>query len=245
MKVFLSYRRADTLVTAGHMAQFLEGVSAIRKVFLDIDDITIGENYEQRIADRIAAATHVFVLIGRQWLGSPDAGGRTRLFDPADVVGQELRLALASSARVVPILVDGALMPPPAELPEDLKDLSKINAFVLRTAHFGVDLDTLLDLLLDQRKGRGSRWRVAPLTPAQIVVRALGGLAASALLLVGLGLANRWFSDDCYDLTCRVRRSAGLAAEDDALALLLAITFCFLVLGALAPFVPRLLTRRH
>lgn len=245
VKVFICYRRGDTQLMAVHMAQVLGDLPAIRTVYLDIDNIAIGEDFERSIADQIATASHVFVLIGERWLESRDGTGQARLFDPADVVAHELRLALAGSARLVPILVEGASMPRAAELPEDLQSLSKINAFVLRTAQFRADLDTLLDLLLGRRVGRGSRRRLAPLGPAQIVARGFGGVVGGALLLVGLGLLNRWFSEDCYDLTCRLRRSARLASDEDAQALLLTGVVLVLLLGALVPFLPRLLKRRR
>ena len=65
-------------------------------------------------------------------------------------------------AEMVPILLDEAIMPAPNDLPEDLRKLSKINAFALRTSHFDEDMDDLLDALIGNKKGRGSRWRRAP-----------------------------------------------------------------------------------
>jgi hypothetical protein len=47
MKIFLSYRRADSQATAGRIAQFLESISIIDSVFLDVDGIEICENFEQ------------------------------------------------------------------------------------------------------------------------------------------------------------------------------------------------------
>jgi hypothetical protein len=41
MKVFLSYRRADSRATAMSVAQFLGRVPAVDYVFLDVDDIEV------------------------------------------------------------------------------------------------------------------------------------------------------------------------------------------------------------
>ena len=70
MKVFLSYRRADSQATAGRMAQFLDAIPAVAEVFLDVDGISPGENFERRIQQTLAQVSHVFVL-GQQgaWLG--------------------------------------------------------------------------------------------------------------------------------------------------------------------------------
>jgi hypothetical protein len=243
MKVFISYRRADSQVTAGRMAQFLDAVPAVDEVFLDVDDIPLGEDFQRDIGDRMAETTHVLVLIGPQWRGPANTSGLPRLFDADDVVRYETRVALSSRARVVPILIDGTPMPRPSELPGDLKALPKLNGFALRTAHFDEDMDDLLDSLVGGKKGRGSRWRLAPLTPRAIALRVLVGAAAGGAVLVLLGIANRMLSDDCYDLACRLRQTLGITSDADALGLLWLTAIGVLILGGLAPFVPRAL--RH
>jgi hypothetical protein len=244
MKVFLSYRRADSLVSAGRMAQFLDAIPAVDAVFLDVDGIAPGENFETKIHDTLAQVSHVFLLIGTQWAGPPVASGRTRLFDDDDMVRRETRLALASQAKVVPILLDEARMPLPAQLPADIKALSSINAFALRTAHFDEDMDDLLDNLLGEKQGRGSRWREAPLTAAGVAWRLTAGLLGAMVLMIGLGLINRWADNGCYDLACTVQRAFKLTDTADALGLLWLAGILLLGLGAVAPFVPRWLRRR-
>jgi hypothetical protein len=239
MKVFLSYRRADSQATAGRMAQFLDAIPAVDEVFLDVDGISPGENFDSRIQHTLAQVSHVFVLIGPQWAGPSGAGGRTRLFDDDDMVRREVRLALASRARLVPLLLDDARMPRAAELPPDLKALSSINAFSLRTAHFDEDMDDLLDALLGNKQGRGSRWRQAPLTLAGAAWRLAAGLAAGAAVMVGAGLANRWADNRCYDLACTLQASLGIADPADALGLLWIVGVAVLGAGAAAPFVLR------
>ncbi|MBS0447167.1 MAG: toll/interleukin-1 receptor domain-containing protein [Proteobacteria bacterium] len=244
MKVFLSYRRADSQVSAGRMAQFLDAVSAVDAVFLDVDGIAPGENFETKIQDTLTQVDHVFLIIGAQWAGPAGNGGRARIFDDDDMVRRETRLALASRAKVVPILLDEASMPRPGDLPADLKALPSINAFSLRTAHFDEDMDDLLDALLGNKQGRSSRWRDAPLTLAGAAWRTAAGLLGAAALMIGLGLANRWADDGCYDLVCRLHVMFGLD-DQDALGLLWLIGLLVLGLGALAPFAPRWLRRKH
>jgi hypothetical protein len=245
MKVFLSYRRADSQVSAGRMAQFLDAVPAVDAVFLDVDGIAPGENFETRIQDTLAQVSHVFLLIGTQWAGPTGASGRTRIFDEDDMVRRETRLALGSRAKVVPILLDDARMPRPADLPADLKALPSINAFSLRTAHFDEDMDDLLDALLGRKSGRSSRWREAPLSVSGVAWRAGAGLLCGALLMIGLGLANRLADNGCYDLACTLQATLRLDDIADALALLWLAGLVVLVSSALAPFVPRWLRRRR
>jgi len=245
MKVFLSYRRADSQVSAGRMAQFLDAIPAVDAVFLDVDGIAPGENFETKIQDTLAQVSHVFLLIGTQWAGSVGASGRTRIFDDDDMVRRELRLALASRAKVVPILLDEARMPRPGELPADLKALPSINAFALRTAHFGEDMDDMLDALLGNKQGRGSRWRHAPLTVAGVAWRAGVGLLGGVALMVSVGLANRWADNGCYDLACTLQAVFGISDTADALGLLWLVGIAVLGFGVLTPFVPRWLRRRR
>ena len=245
MKVFLSYRRADSQVSAGRMAQFLDAIPAVDAVFLDVDGIAPGENFETKIQDTLAQVSHVFLLIGTQWAGSVGASGRTRIFDDDDMVRRELRLALASRAKVVPILLDEARMPRPGELPADLKALPSINAFALRTAHFGEDMDDMLDALLGNKQGRGSRWRQAPLTVAGVAWRAGVGLLGGVALMVSVGLANRWADNGCYDLACTLQAVFGISDTADALGLLWLVGIAVLGFGVLTPFVPRWLRRRR
>jgi hypothetical protein len=245
MKVFLSYRRADSQVSAGRMAQFLDAIPAVDAVFLDVDGIAPGENFETKIQDTLARVSHVFLLIGAQWAGPTGASGRTRLFDDDDMVRRETRLALASGAMVVPILLDEARMPAPGDVPEDLKALPSINAYALRTSHFDEDMDDLLDALLGNKQGRGSRWRDAPLTIAGVAWRAGAGLLGGVALMVGLGLVNRWADKSCYDLVCTLQSALGLGDPADALGLLWLAGIVVLGLGALSPFVPRWWRRRR
>lgn len=245
MKIFLSYRRADSQTTAGRMAQFLDSIPAIDEVFLDVDAIEVGENFEQEIRSTLQKSTHVFLLIGTQWQGPTGAQGRSRILDPGDMVRQETRMALQSKLRVVPVLLDAASMPRASELPNDLKGLSKINAFSLRTSHFDEDMDDLLDNLLGNKKGRDSRWRQAPLTWAGITLRVLSGLALGATLLIALAIVNRYASTGCEDVVCTLQKAFGIEDVEDALGLMWMIVIAILGLGALAPFVSRVLSDKR
>src|SRR5205809_7329168 len=102
MNVFLSYRRADSQVTAGRMAQFLDSIPAIDAVFLDVDAIAPGKNFDTTIRNTLTQVSHVFLIIGTRWCGPPEAGRRTRIFEEDDMVRTEPRLALNSRATVVP-----------------------------------------------------------------------------------------------------------------------------------------------
>jgi hypothetical protein len=66
----------------------------------------------------------MLVLIGPSWLTAVDDDGASRLKTPRDGVVQEIEAALARDVTVIPVLVDGARMPPPEQLPERLESLA-------------------------------------------------------------------------------------------------------------------------
>jgi len=237
MKVFLSYRRADTQPVALLIARFLARVPGLETVFLDVDDIEVAENFQHRIRDELPKASHVMVLIGPQWRGPPGPAGTPRIFEDADVVRHEVAAALEGSAKVVPILVDGTLMPKLAELPPSLHRLAPINAFTLRLAHFDDDMGILVRRLT----GSTTRALSAPLTTAAIVKRFGIGTVVGCVLVLGLALANSLMSTDpaCPDLACAVQKVLGLPSREDALTPMVMLVAAFVAICALAPFVPR------
>jgi mRNA-degrading endonuclease toxin of MazEF toxin-antitoxin module len=241
MKVFLSYRRADTQPVALLVARFLARVPGLEAVFLDVEDIEVAENFQQKLLAELPKASHVIVLIGPQWRGPIGPSGTARIFETDDVVRQEVALALRGLSKVVPVLVDNAQMPKEAELPQELSRLSKINAFQLRTAH----VDDDMYILVRRLTGTRARALAAPLTVAAIIKRALIGIAVGCLLVLGTALANSiWNSDpNCRDLACTVQKAFSLAKKEDAIGPMVILALSVIGLSALAPFIPRLLGR--
>ena len=106
--------------------------------------------------------------------------GERRLHQSDDFVAIEIAAALARDIRVIPVLVDGAIIPKASELPDFLKPLVRRQAIDVRQAHFGRDAEALIERLrevLGDKTGLG-RWRA----------RTLAGVGAiAALLLIGVG----------------------------------------------------------
>jgi hypothetical protein len=72
------------------------------------------------------------VVIGPQWATVEGNHGRPRLFDPRDWVRYEVERALQrQDVQVVPVLVAGAKMPAPEELPESIRELPELEAIEL------------------------------------------------------------------------------------------------------------------
>lgn len=189
MNVFLSYRRSDTQDLAGRVADRLRAAPQVRTVFIDVDEIAPGADFVERLQGALKACDVCVLLIGPAWRG-PREGAPPRIFDARDFVRLEAAAALASERKVLPVLANGAAMPEPDELPDDLRALSRINALAIRHAYFDHDIELLFDALLSRRKPGhvGLYLKRHPIQAA--LLRMLGGLLAAMVLLLAGAVAH-------------------------------------------------------
>jgi hypothetical protein len=123
-QVFISYRRDDTAGWAGRLSSDLRvRLGQDARVFMDVDGIPPGEDFARYIDEAVGKCDAVVALIGRHWSDAKDAQGHRRLDEADDFVRLEISSALQRGIRVIPLLVDGAVLPDPAELPPDLEPL--------------------------------------------------------------------------------------------------------------------------
>jgi hypothetical protein len=115
-KIGISYRRADSDAIAGRIKDRLVDHFGEHSVFMDIDSIPFGLDFREYIKQALLEHDAVIAVIGPKWLGQ-SKGGQLRIQDEADPVRIELEIALQRKIPVIPVLVDGAAMPTPAELP--------------------------------------------------------------------------------------------------------------------------------
>ena len=145
--VFISYRRDDS---GGHVGRLYDALSAHfgrQRLFFDIDHIAPGQDFVQVLESSLGRSSALLVVIGKRWAGSGKIGAR-RIDDPGDFVRLEVARALARpELRVIPVLIQGAKMPGPAALPEELKDLSRRNAIELSDLRWKEDVARLIGSL--------------------------------------------------------------------------------------------------
>jgi hypothetical protein len=142
--VFVSYRRQESSHLAGRLYDRLAGRFGEDQVFMDVDTIEPGVDFAEEILQAVAACKVLLAIIGPTWLTAADARGRRRLDDPDDIVRLEVEAALARNVRVVPILIDGAIMPTRSDLPESLAGLARRNALPIRHDSFRSDAGRLI-----------------------------------------------------------------------------------------------------
>ena len=142
--IFVSYRRQETSHLAGRLYDRLADRFGESQVFIDVDAIEPGVDFAKEIFRAVAASKVLLVIIGPTWLTMTDQRGRRRLDDPGDIVRLEVEAALARGVRVVPILVEGAVMPTPQDLPESLAGLARHNALLIRHESFRYDAGRLV-----------------------------------------------------------------------------------------------------
>ena len=122
-RIFISYRRADSITITGRIHDRLVAEFDEQTVFKDVDDIPLGADFRAVIDGEIALSAVQLVIIGPQWLAAADESGQRRLDNPDDFVRIEVEAGLREEdVVVVPVLVQGAGMPSSSDLPPSLRE---------------------------------------------------------------------------------------------------------------------------
>ena len=150
--IFISYRRNDTEGEAGRLFDDLIAEFGENSVFMDVAAIEAGRDFRKVIDESVSTCGVLLAIIGKNWSDARDEQGRRRLDDVTDFVRLETASALRRDIPVIPILVRGAKMPRPEELPQDLHDLAYRNSVELTHARWASDLQLLVEALRRQLK---------------------------------------------------------------------------------------------
>lgn len=146
-RIFISYRRDDAAGDAGRLADHLNRRFGKERVFLDIDTIDPGTDFVKTLHTSLQETVALLVVIGPRWTSIRGADGALRLDSATDYVRLEVEAALGRNIPVVPVLVQGAKMPRPEELPASLAALTHRQAASVDHAEFHDDAERLCDRL--------------------------------------------------------------------------------------------------
>jgi len=156
--VFICYRREDSAGFARLIYDRLTNKLGRENVFFDVDNIPAGLDFVDILSERVGKCDALIAVIGKAWVSSADVYDRRRLDDPDDFVRIEIEAALERKIHVIPVLVDGASMPRPDDLPDSLKKLTRRQGIEISHSRFDSDAERLtralsaLDEVLRQRE---------------------------------------------------------------------------------------------
>ncbi len=145
--IFISYRRDDSEGEAGRLFDDLVRAFGDDSVFMDVAGIAPGVDFRKAIDDNVSGCGVFLAVIGSQWATIAGANGQRRLDDANDFVRLEIASALARNIAVIPVLVHGARMPHPEQLPESIKDLAYRNSVEISHARWNSDVELLVAAL--------------------------------------------------------------------------------------------------
>ena len=159
LRIFLSYRRTDCQPQANGLYDGLRRRLPDARVFLDIDGIPAATNFEEHIRREISVCDIVLVMIGDNWLDARPGSEVRRIDESGDFVRLEVENALAhSQVDVLPVLVEDAVMPSPADMPDSIVRLAALQGVELSDRRWPRDLDHLVAEVekIAVRRGKGT-----------------------------------------------------------------------------------------
>jgi hypothetical protein len=192
--VFISYRREPDGKTAGRLHESL--VRRLGKDHVVIDRETIERQVGRRFGDAIAEAIRgcrvLLVVIGRDWAIRTGPDGQPRLQSEDDWVRTEVAAGLARRGMlVVPVLVDGATLPRPEQLPADVRGLLDRGAARIDDERWSDDVDRLVRELRVMARNRPARDGSAAAFALLAALAALAAAVISQLLVHTTGLIGQ------------------------------------------------------
>lgn len=195
-RVFISYRRDDSAGHAGRVHDRLAHEFGANLLFMDVDSIPLGSDFIKVLREEVGRCDALLAVIGHHWLDARDAEGKRRLDSENDFVRVEIATALQRDIPVIPILLDGAKVPKPEELPVDLQALSARNGLDVRHSSFHIDMNRLIAALNARAGGNHSSAEVTARPPES----AINGRHRAPLLIAGFiaaacaGAIALWFA---------------------------------------------------
>lgn len=222
--IFLSYRRRDSADAALLIYTRLDTRFPRVPVFIDVDEIPPGRDFRTVIDNTLRRCTVVLAIVGPEWAESRDADGHRRLDNPADLVRLELEGSFTRGVNVIVVLVRGAQLPDPQQLPPSLQALSRCPVVAVRPMPAtDADLERLVQKLTSETPTI-TRWRpsyprltavslalLPVLVPLVVVLEAslLRGLPTplpfALLILIYVMVYGPWFACIIYAMFTAVR----------------------------------------
>lgn len=126
-KIFISYRRRETIDVTGRISDWLGTRFGMEAVFRDVTSIPFGEPFRDYIKNALKECSMLLVIMGSEWLNLRGEAGLRRLDEDDDPVRLEIEVAISHGLPILPVLVQEARMPRTNQLPSSISMLAGIN----------------------------------------------------------------------------------------------------------------------
>jgi hypothetical protein len=168
-KIFINYRRDDCRGEAARLHDKLAADFGKSNLFMDVDHLLVGLRFDAELENALAQSDVFLAVIGARWL---DLLAERQKSGERDYVRAEIAAALRRGVLVVPVLIDGALLPRADQLPEDIRDLVMHQKAEVAHERFGRDAAALIHGIKEARKA------VAPKAGRGALAGGIAGLLA-------------------------------------------------------------------
>jgi hypothetical protein len=142
-RVYISYRVQDANVVRRIIRRCLQSYGiysiALNPQATCPSDMTLTQHIDNLMFD----VDMILLVVGKDWAGL-DEFGRFKLSSADSPVSEEVQVALRSKKHVVMVLVNGADLPAPDVVPDDLQAIYQLPVTQLRPQTFWQDMNHLI-----------------------------------------------------------------------------------------------------
>jgi len=187
-KIFINYRRAESLKDARHLAKLIDAGPFRGRIFIDLKGLDGAPDWLHELERQVASSDAMISIICPDWAEVRDADGKRRIDNDKDFVRFELAEAFRRNIPVIPVLVDGARMPKGSELPDNLLYLTRPQAELLRAESFDADCAKIAKRVQAEIAARRKRGVPGWAAAAAAFAALTGGIAAGPTVMERAGL---------------------------------------------------------
>ncbi len=178
-RIFISYRREDGAASARSICDRLSQHFGSENVFMDVESMRPGQRFDLELDRALSQCAAFIALIGPRWMELLE---KRQLEGTHDFVRQELATALERKMVVIPVLVEGARLPPSTVLPADISAVAFHQKQDISHERFSHDIGDLVAALeIATGKGGWSKWRYGAAVAGVLVL----GVALSGAYMMG------------------------------------------------------------
>ncbi|MFI6341063.1 hypothetical protein [Streptomyces sp. NPDC050535] len=164
--IFVARLRGDTDVAGSHIETALRREFGEEKVFGEQRFITKGTHFPHDITRNLGKCDILLVIVGRPWASEAEGTDHRSIDGDSDWVRMEIAMAFERRLAVLPVLVDGAVLPDRDELPDEIKPLADRQTLYFRTYLGHLDFPPLFEVIRDVVPASGAERRDDGGTPA-------------------------------------------------------------------------------